>query len=107
MFGQRPVPARERSFIYRCPQQIMKFQQILLVDDNENDVELTLTALSQHNLASRIVVARDGLEALDHLNAQKANPEELPAVIFLDQKMPKLNGIDVLRQIRSDPALTL
>jgi CheY-like chemotaxis protein len=76
-----------------------------LVDDNAFDVELALRALNEHNLANQVIVARDGVEALALLNAHKTIPETLPAVVILDQKMPRMNGLDVLREIRADPSL--
>jgi CheY-like chemotaxis protein len=85
-------------------------RSILLVEDNPNDVELTLTALKDAHLANDVVVMRDGEEALDYLfrrNAYAAEPAKRPAVILLDLKMPKVDGHEVLRQIRSDPELRL
>lgn len=81
---------------------------ILLVEDNINDVELTLTALETARLANEVVVARDGEEALDFLfrrgpHAHSGAP--LPAVVMLDLKMPRVDGREVLRQIRADPGL--
>jgi CheY-like chemotaxis protein len=83
---------------------------IVLVEDDANDVELTLLALAEHNLANPIVVLRDGVAALDYLYgrgeyADQAQPN--PVVILLDLKMPKLNGLDVLKQIKSDERLKL
>jgi CheY-like chemotaxis protein len=79
-------------------------KKILIVDDSSKDVELTIAALTEHNLANNIIVAEDGEEALDYLykrgkfiNYEKSNP----AVILLDIKMPKMNGIEVLKHIRS------
>jgi CheY-like chemotaxis protein len=81
-------------------------KRILLVEDNERDVELTLAALDEHNLANEVVVARDGVEALDYLYgrgkfAGHANGQ--PVVVLLDLKMPKVDGLEVLRQMRADP----
>ena len=78
-------------------------KRILLVEDNERDVELTLAALEEHNLANEVVIARDGAEALDYLHcrgqfADHANG--LPVVVLLDLKMPKVDGLEVLRQMR-------
>ncbi|MBI3805350.1 MAG: response regulator [Nitrospirae bacterium] len=84
------------------------FKSILLVEDNLEDVELTLEALSEYNLANEVVVARDGAEALDYLyyrEAFKARAAGNPAVILLDIKMPKVNGLEVLRTIKGDEAL--
>jgi CheY-like chemotaxis protein len=83
-------------------------KSILLVDDSLRDTELTLDALAQNNLANEVVTVRDGAEALDYLYrrgpfADRANGS--PAVVLLDLKMPKVDGIDVLRQIKSDPQL--
>ena len=85
-------------------------KHILLVDDDPNDVELTLTALAESNLANQVVVARDGAEALDYLYQRgkfSARQDGLPAVVLLDLKMPKVSGIEVLRQIRADAYLKL
>ena len=78
-------------------------RSILIVDDSPNDVELTIAALSEKNLANEIVVAEDGEEALDYLykRGKFANETGLPAIILLDIKMPKMNGIEVLKHIRS------
>jgi len=78
---------------------------ILIVDDSPKDVELTIASLAEKNLANHIVVAEDGVEALDFLykRGRFADETGIPAVILLDIKMPKMNGIEVLRHIRSDP----
>lgn len=81
---------------------------ILLAEDNPNDVELTLSALHSLNLANEIVVVHDGAEALDWLlrrgaYAGRATPE--PAAVVLDLKMPRVDGLEVLRQVRSMPNL--
>lgn len=81
-------------------------KRILLVEDNLKDVELTLSALDKHNLANEVVVASDGIEALDYLNSRgkfQDHNNGFPAVVLLDIKMPKMNGIEVLRRIKSDP----
>ena len=84
-----------------------ELKRILLAEDDPNDVALTLEALSQHNLANEVVVVRDGAEALDYLrrrgefqNRHSGNP----AVMLLDLKMPKIDGREVLRTMRADPA---
>lgn len=79
---------------------------ILLVEDNPDDVELTVRALEQQKIANPLVVARDGVEALDYLlgRGKYSGPETpvLPTVILLDIKLPKLDGLEVLRQIRGN-----
>ncbi|MEP7357874.1 MAG: response regulator [Anaerolineales bacterium] len=83
---------------------------IILVEDDANDVELTLMALAEHNLANPIVVLRDGVAVLDYLygRGEYANsPRANPMVVLLDLKMPKVNGLDVLKQIKSDDDLKL
>ena len=83
-------------------------KRILLAEDNPNDVELTLSALDEHNLANEVVVARDGEEALDYLYRRgqfQMREAGNPAVILLDLKMPKVDGLEVLQQVKSDPLL--
>jgi len=85
-----------------------KIKRILLAEDNPNDVELTLTALQECRLANEVEVVSDGAEALDYLYhrgkyAERAN--HAPGVILLDLKMPRVDGIEVLRQVKSDAAL--
>jgi CheY-like chemotaxis protein len=87
-----------------------KLGRILLVEDDPNDVELTLTALEEYNLANEVVVTRDGAEALDYLHCRGdyvARPNENPAVLLLDLKLPKVDGLEVLQQIRSDEKLKM
>jgi len=80
-------------------------KRILLVEDDPRDVELTLTALEEHNLANEVVVAHDGEEALDYLHCRgnfAERRDENPAVLLLDLKLPKLDGLEVLQRIKSD-----
>src|SRR5258708_5441805 len=85
-------------------------KRILLVEDDPKDVELTLTGLAEYNLANEVVVARDGEEALDYLY-RRGNDEKRtngnPAVILIDLKLPKLNGVEVLEQVRADENLKM
>ena len=85
--------------------------EILLVEDNPNDAELTIRALKKNNFINSITHLKDGAEALDYLfhEGKYANREnkDNPAVILLDLKMPKVNGIEVLRKIKSNPATKL
>ena len=85
-----------------------KLGRILLVEDDPRDVELTLTALEEYNLVNEVVVARDGEEALDYLHARgsfSGRNHGRPAVMLLDLKLPKVNGLEVLQQVRSDAQL--
>jgi CheY-like chemotaxis protein len=85
-------------------------KRILLVEDDPNDVELTLAALSDHKLANEVAVARDGVEALDYLYRRGSfarRPPGNPVVILLDLKMPRMDGVQVLRQIKEDELLRL
>jgi two-component system, response regulator len=85
----------------------MKKKMILLVEDNPDDEELALRALKQHSILNDVVVVRDGAEALEFLFGTGAyagrDATELPELVLLDLKLPKLNGTEVLEQLRSDP----
>jgi len=84
--------------------------RILIVEDDPNDVELTLTALAEYNLANEVVVTRDGAEALDYLYSRgsfAARSTDNPAVLLLDLKLPKVDGLQVLRQIKTDENLRM
>ena len=87
-----------------------EIKTILLVDDSRNDIELAIAALTEKNLANDIVVAEDGVEALDFLYKRgkfAGYKNGNPAVILLDIKMPRMNGIEVLAHIRSEPEFRL
>jgi CheY-like chemotaxis protein len=84
--------------------------RILLVEDDPRDVELTLTALDDYKLANEVVVARDGQEALDFLYCRGRfldRPHDNPAVMLLDLKLPKVDGLEVLQQVKSDERLKM
>ena len=84
--------------------------RILMVEDDPKDVELTLTALEEYNLANEVVVTRDGEQALDYLYHRgefKNRVNGNPAVMLLDLKLPKVDGLEVLKQIKSDRNLSL
>jgi DNA-binding response OmpR family regulator len=87
-----------------------KLRGILLVEDDPRDVELTLIALQDYNLANEVVVAHDGEEALDFLYRRgkfSSGADGIPAVMLLDLKLPKVSGLEVLQQVRSDDQLKL
>jgi CheY-like chemotaxis protein len=84
--------------------------RILIVEDDPNDLELTLTALADYNLANEVVVARDGQQALDYLYCRaefSERPPGNPAVMLLDLKLPKVGGLEVLQQVKSEERLKL
>lgn len=86
----------------------MELKRILLVEDSPNDIELILAALSEYRLANEVVVVRDGEEALDYLYRRgvfKLRMEGSPVVVLLDLKLPKVDGLEVLAQLKSDPDL--
>jgi CheY-like chemotaxis protein len=86
------------------------FKRILLVEDDRTDAELTLEALSSNNLVNEVVVVEDGAEALDYLRRKglySMRSPGNPAVILLDLKLPKIDGLEVLREIRADEQLQL
>lgn len=89
----------------------MKSKVILLVEDNPDDEQLTLRALKHNNIVNKIVVVRDGVEALDFLFGTGAHkdrdPRDLPQVVFLDLKLPRIDGLEVLTRIRADPRTKL
>ena len=87
-----------------------ELKRILLVEDDPRDVELILEALGDYNLANEVIVASDGEEALDYLYGRgkfKGRSNGNPAVVLLDLKLPKVNGMEVLKQVRSDEQLKM
>ena len=87
-----------------------KLGRILMVEDDPKDVELTLTALEEYNLANEVIVTRDGEQALDYLHCRgeyKTRSSGNPAVMLLDLKLPKVDGLEVLKQIKSDGELRM
>ena len=89
----------------------MNARIIMLVEDNPDDEELTLLALKKSNILNEVIVARDGVEALDYLFAAgkyaDRDPSRMPQLILLDLKLPKLDGLDVLTRLRADPRTEL
>ena len=87
-----------------------KLGRILMVEDDPKDLELTLTALEEYNLANEVIVTRDGEQALDYLYCRgeyKTRSNGNPAVMLLDLKLPKVDGLEVLKQIKSDGKLRM
>jgi DNA-binding response OmpR family regulator len=87
-----------------------KLGRILMVEDDNNDVDMTLAALEEYNLANEVTVTRDGEEALDYLYCRgkyQSRLNENPAVLLLDLKLPKVDGLEVLRQVKSDDKLKM
>jgi CheY-like chemotaxis protein len=87
---------------------IAELRRIVLAEDNANDVELTLMALKTNNVLNEVVVTRDGAETLDYLYRRNQYADRLaehPALLLLDLKMPKVDGLEVLRQVKRDDAL--
>jgi CheY-like chemotaxis protein len=86
----------------------MKAGRILLAEDSAQDVELTLNALAEHNITNSVDVARDGAEALDYLYKRgtfAARQGGNPVLVLLDLKMPRMDGLEVLRTVKADPQL--
>jgi len=89
---------------------VNKLGRILMVEDDPKDVELTLTALEEYNLANEIIVVHDGEEALDYLYYRgqfQRRATDNPAVILLDLKLPKVDGLEVLQQVKSNEKLRM
>ena len=80
----------------------MKARAILLVEDNPDDEMLTLRALKKNNIVNEITVAHDGAEALDLIFSKASSGEPLPGLVLLDLKLPKVEGLEVMRRIRAD-----
>jgi two-component system response regulator len=82
---------------------------IMLVEDNPNDIELAVYAFRKNNIESRTLIVRDGVEALDYIFSRgryaERRPQDIPRIILLDLKLPKLNGLEVLKQIKSDDTM--
>lgn len=89
----------------------MEHQMILLVEDSQDDADLTLRAIRKNNIRNNVVHVRDGAEAIDFLlcagEYASRNPRDLPQVVLLDLKLPKMDGLEVLRRIRSEKLLSL
>jgi len=86
----------------------MEAKKILLVEDSRKDIDLTLAALEEHHLANEVVVARNGVEALDYFYRRgefAKRPNGHPVVVLLDLKMPKMDGLEVLRHVKADEDL--
>jgi len=82
-------------------------KSILLVEDNPDDVDLTLRALQKNNIVNEVVIARDGAQALDRLMGPGAAGRRMPELVLLDLKLPKVDGLEVLHRIRANPATRL
>jgi CheY-like chemotaxis protein len=110
-FGQKGLSKRAQRFTLRCNEiglkkdGVMDDNVILLVEDNPDDEALTLRALKKNNIVNQVIVARDGNEALDYMfgkgNYSGRDASVLPHVILLDLKLPKIDGLEVLRQLRA------
>jgi len=91
-------------------EEVAETAEILLVEDDPKDAELTLTALDDYGLDNEVVVARDGEEALEYLyrrGAYQSRDKANPAVVLLDLKLPKIDGLEVLRRVKADPLLSI
>jgi CheY-like chemotaxis protein len=89
---------------------LAELKRIVLAEDSANDIELTMTALRENHVLNEVVVVRDGAEALDYLFKRNGHAERSggnPVLLLLDLKMPKVDGIEVLRQVKADPQLRM
>jgi CheY-like chemotaxis protein len=103
-FREHPIALKD------CERSVTTLAHILLVEGDPNDVELTLTALSNHNLTNEVVVTREGRQALDYLYRRSEfakRSTDNPAVIRLGLKLPKIDGLEILTQIKSDERLKM
>jgi two-component system response regulator len=87
----------------------MEYKNILLIEDNQDDIELTIRAFRKNNLKNEIIVIKDGEKAVEYINGTgeyiERDQNKQPAVILLDLKLPKVDGIEILRQIKSNPRM--
>ncbi len=103
-----PLPETRLHTPMATKPSMTNLKRILLVEDNPNDVELTLAALEEYHLANEVVVVTDGADALDYLfrrGAYADRPMGNPVMVLLDLKLPKLDGLEVLREVKGDPNL--
>ena len=89
---------------------MVEAKKILVAEDDENDADLILKALEKYNIANGVIIVEDGAEALDYLHRRgnyKTRPDGNPVLVLLDIKMPKVDGLEVLREIRTDERLKM
>jgi CheY-like chemotaxis protein len=114
VYGAKQPWTKGPHFILRCQymgrMDMNRLRPILLVEDSLKDIQLVKAALKRNNLANELIVARDGVEALDYLynrGAFQSTDHQIPLVVLLDLKMPKIDGLEVLRQLKSDEKLKM